>query len=52
VLWEASDRAAAFAAWIGERTSRIHGIQMVAPQHYMSGRVYDFNAAIRIDPPR
>jgi copper transport protein len=52
VLWEGPDRGAAFATWIGETTHRIHAIQMVAPQHYMSGRVYDFNAAIRIDAPR
>jgi hypothetical protein len=52
MLWEAPGRAAAFAAWIGDRTHRIHQIMMVAPQHYMTGRIGEFDAAIRIDAPK
>ncbi|MDR7543447.1 MAG: copper resistance protein CopC [Armatimonadota bacterium] len=52
VLWDAPDGAAAFAGWIGEATRRIHKVLMVAPRHYMTARVGDFNAAIRIERPR
>jgi hypothetical protein len=52
VLWEGADRASAFAAWIDGSTGRIRRIHMIAPQHYMSGRVGDFNGAIRIDAPK
>jgi hypothetical protein len=52
VLWEAPGRRAAFAAWIGDHTHRIHQIMMVAPQHYMTGHIGDFDAAIRIDAPK
>ncbi|MDR7484666.1 MAG: copper resistance protein CopC [Armatimonadota bacterium] len=52
VLWEAPERQAAFAGWIGTRTHRIHRLLMVAPSHYMTLRVFDFGAAVRIEAPR
>ncbi|MDR7523224.1 MAG: CopD family protein [Armatimonadota bacterium] len=52
VLWEAPDRQAAFAGWIGARTHRLHRLLMVAPSHYMTLRAYDFGAAVRIEAPR
>jgi copper transport protein len=52
VLWDAPDGAAAFAGWIGQATRRIHKVLMVAPRHYMTARVGDFNAGIRIERPR
>jgi copper transport protein len=52
VLWEAPGRAAAFAGWIGERTRYLHKVLMVAPRHYMTARLGDFDAPLRVDPPR
>jgi copper transport protein len=52
ILWEAPGRAAAFAGWIGADSRRIHKILMVAPQHYMTGHLSDFNGPIRVEAPR
>jgi uncharacterized membrane protein len=52
VLWEAPGRAAAFAAWIGAESRLIHKVLMVAPQHYMTAHLRDFNAPIRIEAPQ
>jgi copper transport protein len=52
VLWEAPGRAAAFAGWIGADSRRIHKILMVAPQHYMTGHLGEFNGPIRVEAPR
>jgi len=52
VLWETPEGAAAFAGWIGQSSGRIHKVLMVAPQHHMTARVGDFNAAVRIERPR
>ncbi|MDQ7859386.1 MAG: copper resistance protein CopC [Armatimonadota bacterium] len=52
VLWEAPGRAAAFAGWIGTRTLLVHRILMVAPSHFMTATLGDFDAPIRVEPPR
>jgi len=52
VLWEAPGGSAAFAAWVGLRTYRMHKLLMSAPSHFMTSRLTDFNADLRIRPPR
>lgn len=52
VLWEAPGASAAFAAWVGLRTYRMHRLLMSAPSHFMTSRLSDFNADLRIRPPR
>ncbi len=52
VLWEAPSASAAFAAWVGLRTSRMHKLLMIAPSHYMTSRLTDFDADLHIRPPR
>lgn len=52
VLWHAPGESAFFTGWIGTVTHRLHRVLMVAPSHYMVGRAGDFNAEIRIEPPR
>jgi putative copper export protein len=52
VLWEAPGRTAAFAAWVGVESRRIHRLMMVAQSHFMTSRVFGFDAPVRIDPPR
>lgn len=52
VSWEAPGRTAAFAAWVGEESRRIHRLMMVAPFHYMTSRVFGFDAPVKIEPPR
>lgn len=51
VLWE-WDRTTTFAAMIGTGNHRVHQIVMAAPAHYMTLLYEDFNARIRIVPPR
>lgn len=51
IMWESPDGEAAFAGWIGEATRRLHRLLMVAPQHYMTGRLFDFDTAIHVEPP-
>lgn len=52
VLWETPDRTTAFAGWIGVESRRLHRIMMLAPAHYMSLRLADFNAPVQIVPPQ
>jgi copper transport protein len=52
VFWEAPAQSAAFAAWVGLQSHRMHRLMMVAPSHYMTARLSDFNAALSIAPPR
>jgi copper transport protein len=52
VLWEAPGRTAAFAAWIGTGSLLVHRILMVAPSHFMTATLGDFDAPIRVEPPR
>lgn len=52
VLWEAPGGSAAFAGWVGLRTYRMHKLLMSAPSHFMTSRLTDFNADLRIRPPR
>jgi len=52
LLWEAPGGNAAFAGWVGLRTHRMHKLLMSAPAHFMTARVTDFNADLRIRPPR
>lgn len=50
-LWTGSDGLAAFAAWVGERTYRTYKLLMVAPGHYMTSAVLDFDAPFHVEPP-
>jgi hypothetical protein len=52
VLWEARGGAAAFAAWVGAESRRIHRLMMLAPSHHMTLRVSGFDEPVRIEPPR
>jgi hypothetical protein len=52
VLWESEGRSAMFAATVGMQTKRLHRLLMVAPAHYMTVRVRDIDADIRIEPPQ
>ncbi|MGQ0568739.1 MAG: copper resistance CopC/CopD family protein [Armatimonadota bacterium] len=52
ILWEAPGRTAAFAGWIGGDSRRLHRLMMIAPSHYMTGRLTDFNARLTITPPK
>jgi hypothetical protein len=52
LLWQNPSATANFAAWVGTQHHMIHRILMVAPAHYMTLRVTDFNAALRIEPPK
>jgi putative copper export protein/methionine-rich copper-binding protein CopC len=51
VLWALPAGRAQFAARIGRRSSRIYGIEMVAPAHYMTSRADRLNAPLVITPP-
>ncbi|MBI3975423.1 MAG: copper resistance protein CopC/CopD [Armatimonadetes bacterium] len=51
LLWEAPGGSAAFAGWIGTRSGRVYRLLMVAASHFMTVRVRDFDAPIRITPP-
>lgn len=52
ILWEAPRRTAAFAAWIGAQSQRIHRLYMIAPSHYMTVWAKDLTVPLRIVPPR
>jgi copper transport protein len=52
VLWEAPGRAAAFAGWIGTDTLKVYKVMMIAPSHYMTATLGDFDAPISVEPPR
>lgn len=52
LLWEAPGRAAAFAAWVGQDSRLIHRLLMIAPAHYMTLRLWDFDVPIHINAPR
>ncbi len=52
LLWRNPSATANFAAWVGTQHHMIHRILMVAPAHYMTLQVTDFNAALRIEPPK
>ncbi len=49
VLWEAGP--AAFAAWIEERSHRLHMLLMVAPSHYMTLHSISPAAGVHVVPP-
>jgi copper transport protein len=51
VLWRSPGGTAAFAAWVGEQTLRIHRLLMVAPAHYMTAEAFDYDAPLDIRPP-
>jgi putative copper export protein len=51
VMWELASGSASFAAWIGLETFRIYRLYMIAPFHYMTSKVLDFNVPMRIAPP-
>jgi putative copper export protein len=51
VLWKTADGAASMAAWIGMRTFRVHRLLMVAQGHYMTSRIANFNAPLRVEAP-
>ncbi|MDR5684041.1 MAG: copper resistance protein CopC [Armatimonadota bacterium] len=51
VLWQTPDGTAAMAAWIGNRTFRVHKLLMAAPSHYMTSRLFDFNAPLTVEAP-
>ena len=51
LLWELERARASLAARVGTRTHRLHTLAMVAPEHYMTSRLYDLDAAVRILPP-
>jgi len=44
------------AAWIGERDGRLYRLLMIAPSHFMTLRLFDFNrpldTAPLVDPGR
>ncbi|MDR7452608.1 MAG: CopD family protein [Armatimonadota bacterium] len=52
LLWETPGGSAAFAGWMGLRTSRLHRLLMSAPAHFMTARFTHFNTGWRINPPR
>jgi len=54
VTWETGAGTAALAGWIDERTGRLHRLLMVGriEPHYMTLDLMDFNAPLRIEPPR
>jgi copper transport protein len=52
VLWESPDGLTTFAAWVGERTARVHKLLMWAPGHVMTSVLEDFDAPVRVAPPR
>ncbi len=51
VLWESPDGLTTFAAWVGERTARVHKFLMWAPGHIMTSVLGDFNTPVQIVPP-
>lgn len=51
VLWESPDGLTTFAAWVGERTARVHKLLMWAPGHVMTSVLEDFDAPVRVIPP-
>jgi hypothetical protein len=52
LLWQTPGASASFAGWVGTRDHMIREVLMVAPAHFMTLRVSDFNASFRIEPPK
>lgn len=52
VLWTNPGGSPAFAAWIGQRTLRVHRLYMRAPAHYMTVRPSPPDARVVITAPR
>lgn len=52
VMWTSSDGGAHFAASIGRQSHLTHRLLMAAPGHYMTLWLRDFDAPIRVTPPR
>ncbi len=52
LLWQSPGGSASFAGWVGTRAHVIHKVLMVAPAHFMTLRVSDFNAPLQIEPPK
>ncbi len=51
ILWETPGGSTAFAGWVGLRSGRLYRLLMIAPAHFMTLHVRDFNAPIQIGPP-
>jgi len=51
LLWESPGGSTAFAGWVGLRSGRLYRLLMIAPVHYMTLHVRDFNAPLEISPP-
>ena len=52
VLWTNPGGSPTFAAWIGQRTLRVHRLYMRAPAHYMTVRPSPPEAGVVITAPR
>lgn len=51
VLWQAQGGSAAFAGWIDLHTARMRRIMMIAPAHYMTDWLLEYNLPLEITPP-
>jgi copper transport protein len=52
VLWQSPGRTAAFAGWVGTETLKVYKVLMIAPSHFMTATLGDFDAPIRVEAPQ